>query len=267
MVLSTGNAMNKTHRPCFCLAIIFMLGIITGTFLSMPLWIWLTLGAAALIIFFDQRFNWMMYVLVFLLGAVWIVERNLLPPQCIAFLSFDQRQNLEAVEGAIDSDVMHQKWARGDKTVFDLSLRQILVEGKWNPSVGKVRVELYGDQNQNVLHYGQMVHISGKVHPIFNGKANTGFSYRQYLQNQGVYWILSVSKAGSCEVIKDSWGNIFVAGAIFMRHQMIAVFDRYLMPMEAGFVAAIVLGDRSGMPKDLKEIFANTGTAHILPTQ
>jgi len=40
------------------------------------------------------------------------------------------------------------------------------------------------------------------------------------------------------------------------------------MPLETGaFMRAILLGDRSELPKKLNESFRNSGTMHILPAQ
>ncbi len=253
--------MNKAHRPCFVLAVDLALGIMAGKFLPVPLWVWLAIGMAGLVLFFVRRFTWLIYVLFFCLGAAWIQHRYLLPLQSIAFLSVEERQHLQETQGVVDSDVGRQGWARGEKTVFELNVRQILVDGRWRSSSGKVRVELYGD---NAVHYGQALAVRGKIHPIFDGYVKKGFSYRRYLQDQGIYWTISVAKKGVCKVLSEGQGNITVAWAIQVRRWMIGIFYRYLAPREAGFTAALVLGDRTGMPKDLKQIFVNTGTAHIL---
>ncbi len=253
--------MNKIHRPCFILAIVLGLGIMAGKFLPVPLWAWLSAGVAGTIYFFIRRSNWVIYVLIFCLGAASLQQRYLLPPQSIAFLSAEQRQHLEAAEGLVDSDIGHQTWMRGEKTVFELEVSRILVEGKWKAAPGRVRVELYGG---HALHYGQSVRVRGKIHSPFDGNMKGGFSYRRYLQEQGIYWIMSVGKQGACEILRDGHGNIFVFWSMRLRHWMIGIFYRYLAPREAGFTAALVLGDRTGMPKDLKTIFVNTGTAHIL---
>ncbi|MDE2028396.1 MAG: ComEC/Rec2 family competence protein [Candidatus Omnitrophica bacterium] len=48
------------------------------------------------------------------------------------------------------------------------------------------------------------------------------------------------------------------------RQQLKAVLYRYLDSREAGTMAAIVLGDRTAIPKEINMIFRHTGTGHIL---
>jgi len=243
------------------LALVLMAGIMAGKYLPLPLWSWLIAALSGIVLFFLRRHSAVVYALVFCLGAAWLQQRYLLPPDSIAFLSAKDRRDFKAAEGMVASDIGRQSWLQGEKTVFELKVNQVLIGDSWRPSSGKTQVNLYGGHPP--LHYGQVLRVRGKLHAVFDGFAK-GFSYRRYLQEQGIYWLLSVGKEGGCEVIRDGKGNILVYWSMQLRRGMIEVFGHYLAPREAGFTAALVLGDRSGMPKDLKEIFVNTGTAHVL---
>ncbi len=250
-----------THRPCVMLAIVFSVGIASGKFVPLPFWLWLGLGAGGLAAFLYWKKGWMIFVLVFCVGAVLMAQRHLLPASSIAFLTGHERFHLEMIEGVVDSDVLKQEWMRGQKQVFELQVQTVQIQGQKRSSSGKVRVELYADE---APRYGDLVRIRGKLHAAYDGQGKEGFSYRRYLQEQGIYWIMSVGRSGEVEVLAHGQGNAFIGQALRSRKRMIDVFYRYLEPREAGFVAALVLGDRSGMPRDLKEIFIRTGTAHIL---
>ncbi len=239
--------MNKTHRPCITLSCVFAAGIAAGkSFL--PLWAWLLLAVLTLMVF--PR-TWAIYACLFCLGAVWISQKYLLPPESIAFLSKYQRAQVQGLEGVVDSD-----------EAFDVRVQRILMAGNWHPSAGKVKVSPLS----RVIfhpHYGQALRLHGKIHPAFDGFSKN-FSYRRFLQQQGIYWMFLPDKTQPIEVLAEGEGNLWLATCFKLRRTIVGIYKRYLNPREAGFVAALVLGDRAGLPKDLKEIFINTGTAHIL---
>lgn len=246
----------NTHRPCLVLAIVLTAGIVAGKFFSVPLWVWLIVAAAALAVFAQRRFAAALYAAVFSLGSAWLQQQYLLPPQSLAFASQEELWQTQAVEGSVASDVQD----RGGQSVFDLHARRIMRRGQWQASDGKVRVKLRTDYT---LCYGQTLRLYGRLRLPFDMSGANGFSYRRYLQENGIYASMR-ARPDKWEILEIRGGNWLVGASLELRRRMSAVFYRYLHPREAGFVTALVLGDRSGMPRDLKEMFVNTGTAHIL---
>jgi competence protein ComEC len=59
-------------------------------------------------------------------------------------------------------------------------------------------------------------------------------------------------------------GNFFVEAALNLRFKIKRVFERLLDSSQEGMISAMVLGDRGGIARDLKQVFVNTGTAHII---
>ncbi len=230
--------MIRTHRPCLWLAVVMMAGIVAGNVLPIPLWVWLLLAAAAVAGIYWKPRSWFVYAGLFCLAAAWLQQQYRLPPDSIAFLQ--DPQAVQSVEGIVVSDVA--------KNSFELELRR----------GGKILVHFTGDHPPV---YGERLRLEGKLQAPFEG--NKCFSYRRYLQTRGIYWVMRV-KEDKCHILAGHQGNVLMEWSLNLRHWMIGIFYRYLDPREAGFTAALVLGDRSGMPGDLKEIFVNTGTAHIL---
>ncbi len=240
----------KTHRPCLMLCIVFALGIVVGKWLMMPLW-WLFLGGSAfLLLYVFKEMQVIIYVLVFVLGMVWITQRHLLPNDSLGFLSYRNAIHCEAIEGVV-------------RSVDDLlvNVYQIKVGEDWRKVSGSVKLRVWGETQLDV-RYGQRVRIKGKMFPIYDMRSGS-FSYRQYLQERGIYWMFSPQKDG-VESLGFHQGNAMIASANNLRAYINQIFDVYLAPREAAFVSALVIGDRHKMPKDLKEVFVNTGTAHIL---
>ncbi len=132
-------------------------------------------------------------------------------------------------------------------------------DGWWVIARGKVRFQIYQDLK---VYSGDYLTARGKLHRPFDFDPLAKSSYRDYLANRGIYWILSVKK--SAEVTVEP-GPASLGGLRdrFLR-RLGEGFDRYLDPFTAGMTKALVLGLRQQIPKELKEAFNHTGTTHIL---
>lgn len=251
----------QTHRPCFLLSICLGLGIIAGRFLPCPDSLWMTFFATSFLMVFLDRRAFVVFIATFFLGALLWVCTTRLPFDHLAFLSYDERTACSHVEGVVDSMPQVGMWVQGTQQIFDLKVERILINEEWQRKVGKMQVHIF---QKTDLHYGQRIRISGKIHQAFDGKEGDKFSYRKYLRDQGIFWVLSAGKNDSIEPLDEGAGNPFVSAAIKTKNRIKDVFKRYLNPQEAGVITAMVLGDRSNMPKDIKQAFIDSGTFHIL---
>jgi ComEC/Rec2-related protein len=70
---------------------------------------------------------------------------------------------------------------------------------------------------------------------------------------------------GEGELVARNQGNRLIARCLQGRRTCAAILDQGLehYPMQAGILKALLLGLRSGLPDDLRETFAVTGTLHI----
>ncbi|MCX5687483.1 MAG: ComEC/Rec2 family competence protein [Candidatus Omnitrophica bacterium] len=95
-----------------------------------------------------------------------------------------------------------------------------------------------------------------------NDKVN--FDYRKYLENQNIFAIINVSEKNVIFLEHNYKVNNILRFAYFVRDKFKNQFLEK-MPLESGaFLRAILLGDRSELPKRLQESFRNSGTMHIL---
>ena len=95
----------------------------------------------------------------------------------------------------------------------------------------------------------------------------TNFNYQQYLENQNIFAIINASEKNVTLLSHNYKSNPILRYAYLVREK---IKNQFLekMPLESGaFLRAILLGDRSELPKKLNESFRNSGTMHILPTQ
>jgi len=92
------------------------------------------------------------------------------------------------------------------------------------------------------------------------------FNYSEYLENQNIFAIINASEKNVTLLSHNYKSNPILRYAYLIREK---IKNQFLekMPLESGaFLKAILLGDRSELPKKLNESFRNSGTMHILPT-
>jgi competence protein ComEC len=95
------------------------------------------------------------------------------------------------------------------------------------------------------------------------GLCNTGEDrYAERLWREGVTWVASMRDDRTLE----AGGGFSGAGAVLLRARAgtSAAIDARLAAPEAAVLRALVVGDRGGLPDDLRRAFARTGTAHVL---
>ncbi len=166
-------------------------------------------------------------------------------------------------EGIVVSDVQKRSLGRGAKTSFVLTaLRVRPIESlDWRPLNGRILVNIFQDKE---IHYGDRLRLEGKLHRPFEFHSEGNFSYKQYLKNQGIAWILSVKKSGKAIVIASEQGAYIQAFCLAARDYFGKTMERFFNPTQAGIMNALVLGERSTLSKPVQELFVRTGTAHIL---
>ena len=250
--------MNRAHRPALWLSIALGFGICAGKFIVVPFWVWGILSMISVLAFWARQNTVLIYVLMIVMGALMISQRQLLPADSIGLLNEEEFSSIQAVEGLIESDAEQKQGG----IIYALRVQRLLINDQWQRASGGLRLTCYGNQEE-LFEYGQLVDVQGRLRPFAEGNGKNGFSYRRYMQGKGVYGNLNVKDQG-IKLIAAGRGNFFLSWVFKLHRWMNEILTRYLSRREAAFVAALVIGDRQQMPPDLKEIFVNTGTAHIL---
>jgi len=93
------------------------------------------------------------------------------------------------------------------------------------------------------------------------------FNYREYLERQNIFALINTKEHNVTILSYNYKSNPILKYTYLIREKLKnRIIDK--MPLESGaFMRAILLGDRSELPKDIQKNFKNSGTMHILPTQ
>jgi competence protein ComEC len=193
-------------------------------------------------------------------GSFLLSKHPSFPADHVHFLSYQDRSDLKAVEGTIDTDVQMKPTSFGTKYVFELEIAQIKIEDHWQSAKGRILVNLY---QPLTLDYGNSVRLEGTLYKAFSSPLNR-FSYQRYLEDHGLFFSLSVGKSKHVDILSGGHGQWWFALAFSIKHQFKSILSKYLEPLETSMIQAMVLGDRSLMTKDIYALFSKTGTSHIL---
>jgi competence protein ComEC len=106
--------------------------------------------------------------------------------------------------------------------------------------------------------YGDQLRVSGRLE---TPPELEGFSYRDYLERQGIY---SLIRHPRIEYIASNQGSPFWTAIFAVKDRARQVIARLMSDPEAALMQGILLGIESGIPADLYDNFNATGTSHII---
>lgn len=236
-------------------AIAWLAGIALGKALHPPWQALLLLGLAAVVVGIGWRDqppirSFCALLLVAVLGAGrLLLALPRLPPNALAHYN-DVGPVL--IEGTIAAAPDERD------TVTRVRLRAeslTLPDGQRVPVQGTALVYL---PRYPTFAYGDRLQVTGLLQtpPEF-----ADFSYREYLARQGIFSL--VRRAQAVRVGKGTV-NVLQAVLLSFRQRAQAVIGRILHEPAASLLTGILLGVEGGIPKDVSDAFAATGTSHIV---
>ena len=221
--------------PCIVLAIIVIRKIIIKAYEDM---------GAFVVIFFTL-------IMGFMLMSNEITTRNHI---------YDLKENTVIVQGKI---------YKIENTAFgkNIYLKGVEVEnGKKNVSVKRIFVNTEKIPNVKI---GNIIKVRGKLRQ-FEEAANKGnFDSRKYYLSLGFYGKI---EAGTIEIINSNYSGIR-QGLYELRMEIIERLEKLcsdnkgifsIINNKNGIIGAIILGDKTDLDSDIKELYSVSGIAHIL---
>jgi len=112
-------------------------------------------------------------------------------------------------------------------------------------------------------HYGDRIRLRVKVRPPRNFGNPGGFDYEAYLARRQIYLTGFLGSDARVELLHREKGSLWV-WIEGLRREIRRFLERRLPPEQAALVKALVVGDRGGITKDMRESFVAAGVAHIL---
>ena len=256
--------MNK--RPLAIIAIFFVLGVALARFLPDPIGfprmaaVTLIFILASFIFYRSRRLsNIFLFLSVTLIAILWYVNSNMYPDSHIGDFLGEETLKTDMV-GIIKSPVLSRKPYYGKiNSTYLFYVEAIKAEGDtWFSVEGMAQVRI---QTEKDYRYGDRLLVKGTIK---KPKKGASFNYREYLQRQNIFALIN-TKENNVTLLTHSYKTNPILKNTYLVREKLKNQIIKKMPLETGsFLRAILLGDRSELPKHIQTAFKNSGTMHIL---
>ena len=171
----------------------------------------------------------------------------------------EQRAGIKEKQSICLTGQVTRKEQKNDKSVVYLKEVHIKEISEISTLSETYSIIVYLEDDTQVK-LGSIIAIEGRC-SLFDAAENEGqFDAAHYYETNGIDF--AVTKA---RVIAVSADHDVCREALHMcRERMKAVYDRYLPKKEAGILHALLLGDKTSLDADIKELYMRAGIVHIL---
>lgn len=242
--------MNIDTTPLLRIAVSLIVGIVVADHVSAP---WLVLFAiavvATLLLWRYAHLQTIGIMLSFVMLGGWLMQRQ------------QQAQTVEWPTGEVCYEaVVISEPIEKPKTI---AVDMILLGNQ-----KKVKCYLYKDERSRGVRIGDGMKIQSRISPLTDYRIGT-FDYRRYLEVRGFSGSTFVSswhwqKAQLSLKSLSRWERTRIR-FLQLRSELLHRLAAHGLEGEPyAVVAAMVLGDKSALTSDLKDVYAVTGASHVL---
>ncbi len=158
----------------------------------------------------------------------------------------------------IEGQVIEEPEISSDKISCIVKLTKL--EGV--PVLGNIRLAIKDKYSDAAPSYGDHICYNGTVFRLLKDNNPYSFNYREYLENNNIHGLSYLYKS-DYSITKQS-KNLYYYLIIVPRNWIRDRIDRFYSPKYSGFLKAILLGEKSSLPSQLRQDFASSGLSHIL---
>ncbi len=235
------------------LSLSWLLGILLGAIVDLPLWAALTGLLPLALAGFNRRYARTLLIsglsLALLFAGAWYFDARQTGLKGEAF------EQLTGERVTLQGTLLRRPETGSDITRLYISVAQAKTGDEWQKITGQVLVFAPGFAD---YRYGDVLAVTGRLE---TPPELDGFDYRRYLADRGVYRVM---RYPAIESIGSGGGLAPVRWVYSLREQLSRSLARLLPEPQASLAQGMVLGGREQVPGDLKEAFTRTGTAHLL---
>jgi len=244
------------NHPFIPITTCFIVGLLLGSYLKFPI---LYVAAALLFILiflniFKRKSLILIVVLLILFGMFRFQICKLLPERHIAH--FINYLGIEKVQ--IEGNIVKEPEISSDKVsclVKLTKLEDVSVQGNILLTIK----EKYSD---SVPSYGDHISYRGTIFRPLKNNNPYSFNYQEYLDNNNIHGLSYLYK--SDYTITNGSKDLFYYLIVVPRNWIRSRINRFYSSKYSGFLKAILLGEKSSLPPQLRQDFALSGLSHIL---
>jgi competence protein ComEC len=151
---------------------------------------------------------------------------------------------------------------RSDKVFYIFEARELFKGEEQKPVYGQVRLSV--KDVEQLYACGDVLRVTGLLaRPDPPGNPGS-FSYRTYLERQGIWVTLSALNKNSVRKIGEDGGNPVGRFALWVKQKLSTTAVYSLPPSYAAVLNGVVFGTQGMIDKETRQTFTETGVVHIL---
>ncbi|GEM_PF-71854 len=154
-----------------------------------------------------------------------------------------------------------------DEPARNASQTKLIVETK-SSSAANVGIVVFSKIEQKSgdgkeFHYGDEIEMTGKLQKPANFMTDQDmeFDYVNYLRKDGIFYTM---KDPQIEILSSDHGNPIKRALFSWRERFDEAIDRAIPAPESIVEGGIIIGERYAFSEQLRQIFMDTGTIHIV---
>lgn len=252
------------YRPLMPLLFSYLAGLLIGSFLALPRFI-LLVGILLSLVFFTwtiikgtKRLSLFLVIMLFALIGILSIRSILaptLPPNHIT-------RYLTGKKVVVEGVLCKAPELFPDKTVLCLQAEKIIEQKKTIIIEGRLLLTI--KETIDGFSYGDRVRFSARLRFPRNFNNPGRFDYQRYLALKGILVIASLYDGRTIVKTGTTVPNPLLLRGERLRTKIRNFLRAHLSAPEVEIACALILGEKSGIAKELREQFSATGVAHIL---
>lgn len=157
-----------------------------------------------------------------------------------------------------------RKKARTWQSIVKVESIRDVSSGVWKKVDREVLMYWMPDSLQGNLECGDRFYFKAKIERPVSERELIGFDYGQYLARQGIAGT-GIVYTGNWKISKRASSYTLRQKALLLREKLVRQYRNWgLEGDELAVVAALTVGDKSELTKDLKSMYSAAGTSHVL---
>lgn len=249
-------------HPLAVLAAVFCAGIILTSLIKVNFVLIYFLAAISLFCAFlflkkELRFNLFLLGVAFFLGAAGLKSTYLLPRYHISRCVTLQNNESYILKGFVESEPIK----KADKLSFVFKVKEIQLNNLNQKCSGRVFVCA---KVKTELTYGEGLILKGNMRRPFSFNTPGRRSYRSYLRDQDIWFIVTVKSEAHIRKLNHNQGLVVKRLALYLKHKIEGMLFKHVSFVTAGILDAMILGEKAYTLTFIYDSMVKTGTVHIL---
>ena len=198
-------------------------------------------------------------------SLLWWIEQTPLHPSDLRLEVWSDPLEATVRGTVVGMPVVRSELRRGrlqERSRIEIRVAEIDPEGHgWRPVFGSIWIQAAGRMPEGVQP-GREIEVHGLLERPPPAVASGVFDLRRYLRRNGIHFILEAGPSSGWR-IPDAGSGSGSWAVRFVHWGQVALSQGIPADASTGLLWAMALGWRSGLTRELTEVFARSGTLHV----